>query len=333
MLNPAYVEIAKLTKRPVHDIVVTGGYNLLTTGASGIFFCAFSRKYGKRPCFLVSAVLGIIGTAVGESSQTFERILTCRVIQGLATSSFESIIFPVIGDMYFVHERGVRTSIVNVCLFAMTGLANILAGQVYHGLGLEWVFHLYQIFEVALLILLFFLCPETAYRRDQLYETDEAVEEHFEELMEDQARREKRAARNKADIPEVEQVQDGSLAPAVTRTSTCTIPKKTFWQETSVWNGAVTSDSIWKLLIAPFVTLLNPGALYVTIAGGLFSTWGIAFLMIGAVIFSEEPWDYNPSQIALLSVGPFVGGFVGFAIAAALNDSLAKLMSRRNNGV
>ena len=333
MLNPAYVEIAKLTKRPVHDIVVTGGYNLLTTGASGIFFCALSRKYGKRPWFLISAVLAIIGTAIGESSQTYERILACRIIQGLATSSFESIIFPVIGDMYFVHERGIRISIVNVCLFAMTGLANILAGQVYDGLGLGWVFHMYQIFEAALLVMIFFLCPETAYRRSPLYETDETVDENFDELVEDQqAREEKQAAQKKANVTQVEQIQDRSLAHEVTGTSTHR-EKKTFWAETSVWNGAISSDSLLKLLIAPFVTLSNPVALYVTVVGGFFSTWGIAFMMIGAVIFSREPWSYKPSQIALLSVGPLVGGLVGFLFAAALNDSLAIRMSKRNNGV
>ena len=54
-------------------VVMVSGYNLLAAGCIGPFVSAFSRKYGKRPVFLVSTLLDIIGTAVGEAKISYSR--------------------------------------------------------------------------------------------------------------------------------------------------------------------------------------------------------------------------------------------------------------------
>ena len=137
-LNSVYVVISQDVGHSLNQVVLVSGYNLLAAGASGPIWCALSRKFGKRPCFLASTLLDIIGTAVGEAGGTYEYLLAARIIQGFATSAYESLIVTIVGDMYFVHQRGLRMSIINWILQSVSQLTSIILGQVAAALG--WVF-------------------------------------------------------------------------------------------------------------------------------------------------------------------------------------------------
>ena len=86
----------------IPKVVLVSGYNLLAAGCIGPFVAAFSRKYGKRPVFLVSTLFDIIGTAIGEAKISYNYLLAARIVQGFSTSAFESLIVATVGDMYFV---------------------------------------------------------------------------------------------------------------------------------------------------------------------------------------------------------------------------------------
>lgn len=146
LLNASYVEIAKTVNRPLTTVVEASGYNLLAAGASGPFVCAFSRKYGKRHVFIISTLFDIIGTAICEANISYKYLLAGRIVQGFSTSAYESLIIASVGDMYFVHQRGLRIAVINFILNAASSLSSIICGQVYQNLGYLWLFHLFQIF-------------------------------------------------------------------------------------------------------------------------------------------------------------------------------------------
>jgi predicted MFS family arabinose efflux permease len=50
--------------------------------------------------FLFSAVMGVIGAIVGAISPNYSTLVAARILQGLSSSAFESIIVTVIG--YFL---------------------------------------------------------------------------------------------------------------------------------------------------------------------------------------------------------------------------------------
>ena len=125
---------------PITTVVMVSGYNLLAAGCIGPFVSAFSRKYGKRPVFLVSTILDIIGTAIGESKISYNYLLAARIVQGFSTSAFESLIVATVGDLYFVHQRGVRISFINFVLNSASSLASIICGVVFAHLGWLWLF-------------------------------------------------------------------------------------------------------------------------------------------------------------------------------------------------
>jgi MFS family permease len=292
--------------------VLVSGYNLLAAGCSGPIVCALSRKYGKRPVFLVSTLFGIIGTAIGEAKISYNYLLTARIIQGFSTSAFESLIVASIGDLYFVHQRGLRIAVINFIQNSASSLASIICGQVFANLGWLWLFHMFQIFLVVQFVLMFLFCPETTYLRDVRYETDVVADEKLDEL---------------ARIEEEHREVEVGMEPA-------NIPKKkTFVQELAVYTGVYSQDNMLKYLVGPFITLLNPAACYAVITSGLLNSWYVGSAIILAGIFSGPPWKFGPAQIGYLGAGPFLGGMIGSIVVAWASDPVIKYMGKRNKGV
>jgi len=126
LLNAGAVVIAIQFGVSITDITVIGGYNLLIVGASGPVVCACARKYGKRPVFFFSAFLGLIGTIVGATASGYKTLLAARIIQGLSTSAYESLSITVIGDLMYVHERGIYMAFMQSILGGVSNASSII---------------------------------------------------------------------------------------------------------------------------------------------------------------------------------------------------------------
>ncbi len=108
--------------------------------------------------------------------------------------------------------------------------------------------------------------------------------------------------------------------------------KKTFVQSLAVWTGVYLPDSIFKFLLGPFITLLNPAALYAIIVSGLLNSWYVGSAIILAGIFAGPPWMYGPASIGYFGAGPFIGGMIGSIFVGWLSDTVIKWISKRNGG-
>lgn len=242
---------------------------------------------------------------------------------GFATSAYESLIVSAVGDMYYVHQRGLRLAFINFVLNAASSLSSIICGQVFQQLGYLWLFHLFQIFCCIQFVLLFLFCPETTYFRDARYDTDVVNDEKLDEL---------------AHIEEKNRVHE-EFNPAERTTSTGTdsprdIPKKKTWvQELAIFTGVYSRENFIKYLISPFVTLLNPADCYAVLSSGLTNAWYVGSAIILSSIFSGPPWVFDSAQVGYLGAGPFLGGMLGSLFVAVCADPVIKWMTRRNNGV
>lgn len=153
-------------------IALLTGYSLCATGAAGIFVSAAARKYGKRPVTLLSVALAFAGTLWGGAAQSYNSLLGARIVQGLAVAAFESVMYSVIGDLYYVHERGARMAVLSTSISGIANLPAMLSGKVATDLGWRWVFWLLAIFLGIGLVLVILVGWETSYVRSPIYETD-----------------------------------------------------------------------------------------------------------------------------------------------------------------
>ncbi|KAK5052144.1 hypothetical protein LTR84_002948 [Exophiala bonariae] len=87
------------------------GYYLLITGAIGYFIAPRTRKYGMRPGLIFSMVCALIGVIWAAAATFHNSFLEARMIQGLSMATFGSVAYASIGDLYFVHGRGIRTAV------------------------------------------------------------------------------------------------------------------------------------------------------------------------------------------------------------------------------
>ena len=184
---------------------------------------------------------------------------------------------------------------------------------------------MFQIFLVVQFILNIFFAPETTYIRDSQYDIDMNKDENFEEL----AKVEHRYDQQQVD-------EEGRLkeTPSTVATPMKPIPKKkTFWQEMAIYTGTYTNDNIFKFILGPFITLLNPAALYCTVTSGLVTAWYVGTAIIAAGIFSAPPYNFGPAGIANVGVGPFIGASLASILMAVTSDPVVKYLTRLNKGV
>ena len=324
LLNAGLFVIALEFNKQIGDITIISGYQLLVAGASGLLVSACSRKWGKRPVFLISSLFGLLGSIVGSATSSYNGLLAARIIQGGSTAAYESLVISMIGDLYFVHQRGVSMSIVQFILGAVSNLSSVICGPITANLGWKYLFHLAVLFTGLQTILLFLFVPETQYNRDHRYDTDEIAKENLAELGEIEKRH-------------IERLENLGLEKTQTVTSTRSDhhprTKKTFTQELAVFTGTYSNDNFLQLLIAPIAVCSNLAILWVTVVSGTLVATYVAMAYVLAQIFSLPPYLLNASGIGYLSIGPTIGGIIGALLFGALNDPLIKWCARKNSGV
>jgi len=166
---------------------------------------------------------------------------------------------------------------------------------------------------------MFLFCPEATYIRDHAYDIDQVQDDKLEQLAETEHRRQKN------------ETAEGSTLEAAPPTPVP--PKKTFVQELAVYTGTYEKANIIKLLIGPFITLLNIATCWEAVVSGVLTMWYVTSGISQAAIFAAPPWNFNAAQIGYLSTGPFVGGLIGSAVMFLTSDPVAKWMTKINKGI
>ncbi|KAG9708798.1 serine/threonine kinase 16, partial [Aureobasidium melanogenum] len=132
------VELALKFQCTFEDAALLTAYHLAGVGVGSLLFVPLARVWGKRHVFLIGSLLMIASSAWGGSTHmgyNYTSMLWARVIQGVALAPFESLINACVGDLYFVHERGLRMAFANVSLFGGAFLTPVFVGMIAHNIG------------------------------------------------------------------------------------------------------------------------------------------------------------------------------------------------------
>ena len=79
---------------------------MLVLGLGNIFWVPLSNIFGRRPVLVLSTLLLAVSTGLGMHLKGFKTTLILRILQGLGSSASETVVPAVVGDLFFVHERG-----------------------------------------------------------------------------------------------------------------------------------------------------------------------------------------------------------------------------------
>jgi MFS family permease len=314
---------------------------------------ASAIKFGKRPVFLFSSLFGIIGCIVGCTASGYNTLLASRIITGFSTSAYESVILTAVGDLYFVHQRGLRISLVNFVLAGISNGVSIIAGVITTRLGWNYNFYVLLPFIIVQFILLFLFVPETTYIRAHIYDIDTSSALDLNRLGEVEKRARAHEIEGSQEVSSNASTEAEKPAPAQRVPTTASgyhapPPPKTFVQRLAITSGTpsspyflwagltigvYTSDSVFKMVLSSILIMTNVGASWVIFISGLLVAWYVAVAVVSAQLFYAPPYLFNAASVGYTSTGPLLGGIVGATFCSIVMDPMLKLLTRRNKGV
>ncbi|KAF2793211.1 MFS general substrate transporter [Melanomma pulvis-pyrius CBS 109.77] len=319
MIAPATVALAIQLAVPIKSVAQLSGYQLLIVGALGPFVSVLARKYGKRPQFLFACLFGVIGTGIciagfdqSNLTKSYDVLLAGRMVQGLGTTAFESLSVAAIGDMFFLHERGLRTALLVLTLACLSSFVAIIGGTTFEHMGARTLFVILLPIQIFGALGVFFFLPESQYRR---------VSDVAPITSSSSTVKEKDSANAVTEDAEFNGVEP-----------TATVPKRSFVQDLRVTSGVYSEENLFKLLGEIFLHLGNPAVIWVQLVSAVLVSFFVGTAYTLAQIFSPPPYNLTVSQNGYFFTGALVGGILGVS-AGPICDFTARTLARRNKGV
>lgn len=292
-----------------------------------------AQKYGKRPQFLFAAATGTLGTVVCVvgtwQARGYRTLLAGRMVQGLGVTAWESVSLAAVGDLFYLHERGLRTAAVVCSLACMASLVSIVSGVVFQRHGYRTLFAAALPFDVAGLLATVFLLPETQYARRA--SASAFASRAGPRGTSVQAQEVGSSEKGDQEEPGVQSVEKVSSAERVQPARGST-PRKSYRETLAPWSGTTYTDKgVARLLAGIFVHLANPAVFWILMVSAVLICFFVASAYMLSQVFSAAPYGLDVAQNGYVYTGAFVGGVLAVGVGP-LCDWTARALARRNRG-
>ncbi|GAA6041672.1 hypothetical protein JCM8097_003076 [Rhodosporidiobolus ruineniae] len=330
LLAPGYAVLAEQWGISVNDVAATNGDLVLALGCIMIVIPPIAAKIGRRPVYILGGACLFFTSIWSAVSKNLTSFMWSRIFQGFGMAAFEGLVVSSIADQYHVHERGFRSAIWGFAILAGINVTPIINGYVIGSetLGYRWCFWLISIFLGIGLIGIIFLCPETAYDRNPIFNTDEHSAADA-------------AAVNRAE-DELDKASDGSPKPtgSIEHIEKGVVPQRRpiAYQQPKTYLQTLAPIQYWgkvnvfKLIIRPFPYFMSPVVLCTFFSYGLTTCWLVVLSVCSSIIFAAPPYFFSSTATGLVSIGPLVASIPATIIAGPLTDYVGVWCARRNGG-
>lgn len=299
---------------PFSTLVHLVAVNVFMIGASNIWWVPLSNILGRRPVLLAASLLMTLASVWGGlAGPSFSSLLAARVFQGIGAGPSETVAPVLVGEVYFVDERG-RAMAIYTCLLALGSFAGgISGGYIAHMQGWAWIFWVSTILSAILLLGILVFVPETMFDRRELLSGSSSHMSPPSSPSQHHGSSSKGAADSFVEDTRV----------TTTTTNNTNYCPYTFTRSLGFTRPQTTS--ILQQFLAPWRTLALPGTWvvmlhYAGLVGGI-----VTISTIGAQIVQEPPylWGANAGLVN-------IGGLVGVALGALYTyfTSDARLLGR-----
>ncbi|OAA63693.1 Major facilitator superfamily domain, general substrate transporter [Niveomyces insectorum RCEF 264] len=347
-VNPGQNIMAKQLHTSITVISRSVSLILLLLGVGAMISSPAARIWGKRPVFIVGNLVALVGYVIVVAKPTsLGALYAGRSIHGLGIGGIEFLVSSSVGDLFFVHQRGIHLAIWHFALQGGNSIGQVIGGQIIQAQSWVWAFRWCVIILAVYNVALFLFIPETTYNRATRLNTD--FHEHLD-------------AYNKADQPPpsirpsqpadnatdsgnekdgIDTVADTTVTTANDdiegqdqgQSGSAAEKKHTFLQSLKVYNGRFSDEKLIDGIVSPFAAFLLPAVLWTAYAYGCSVAFSASFSVCIAQVFSAPPYNFNPHQTGLTVIGSFIGSLLGNIFPGRIADWLVKYASRKNNGV
>jgi MFS family permease len=130
MISPGYAEMAVEFDISYNELNGGLGWAIFAIGISCFITNGLSVKYGRRPVIILGNLLLFISSVWGYFAHSYHSLLASRIFGAIGMSPFEVLTTAIIGDIYFVHERGLRLAFWGLCLSVGVGGGSVISGYI-----------------------------------------------------------------------------------------------------------------------------------------------------------------------------------------------------------
>ncbi|KAF2474725.1 MFS transporter-like protein [Lindgomyces ingoldianus] len=316
--------------RTFTEMALLTGYHLLGVGLAGFLFVPSARIWGKRHLYLLGTIIVIISTAWGGSSKkNYKSLLWARIFQGIGLAPFEALVNASVGDLYHVHQRGIRMALSNLALFGGAFFTPVLVGKIADTMGYKWTFYFVAIFAAVMLPFVIFFVPETSFKREQRFDIDTMGNLITQDKPETRANSGESGCATNGDVekPEGRDSVHGVGGQTTPR------PMATWKQSLMPFNGRKTDERYLHLLLRPFPLFFHPGILWACLIQGTLIGWTVLIGVVLAAVMMSPPLWFGEVETGYMYTGAFVGALLGFILSGLLADWSARYLTRLNHGV
>ncbi|KAJ5753270.1 hypothetical protein N7520_010187 [Penicillium odoratum] len=300
------------------ELSLLTGACVLALGFSNFLIVPCSNIFGRRLTSLVFCLLGIASCIWQALATSYSSLLAARVVNGVATATSETLLVQVVGDMLFLHERGLWTGVYFMGYFLGLFVGPIISGNIAQRYGWRSFFWLSLGLTCFNFITLLVCFPETRFHRS-------AASEHSEFTT---GTCPSPTVKEGAEDVESEQLE---IVEQVTTAGTGRPSKSQF----KLWK---TPENEWKAFLlrdifSPFRLFLFPiilwAALNVAGPANILLFWNLT----ESSVLSAPPYNFSTSSVGYANFAFVVGGLLGLATAGPFSDWIAARSTRRNNGI
>lgn len=140
VLAAGFTDVADEYGVSVSKVSLTTGLYMLGLGIGSVVASPTAILYGKRPVYLVSAVLFVVTSIWCAASPNFTSLILARIFQGVSVSPVECLPSATIAEIFFLHERAFRIGIYTLLLLGGKNLVPLVSAAVMQRLGWRWAF-------------------------------------------------------------------------------------------------------------------------------------------------------------------------------------------------
>lgn len=158
-----------------------------------------------------------------------------------------------VDDLFFLHERGTQTGVQAIWLSLGSSLAPVVSGYLIQGAGWRWFQWLCAILGGINVLLIFFLTPETQYRRslDRALDTGVLQQGHNAEPNSTMTTTPLREPKPNADVVE-----------CLSSTDAPTRPRRSYLSELKPWSPVQKDVNLSGGFVRPWATWAYPSVVW-----------------------------------------------------------------------
>jgi len=317
LASAGYVLLSEQFQVSVDEITSSFGSVVLGLGCFMLLQGALAEKFGQRIVYLGSVFLMFVSCIWCAASPSLVSIRVSRVFQGFGMSAFQSLTATTIEQIYFVHERGERTTLWTFSILAGITLGPFVYSFVIQHFSWQLGFWFISIPLGLGTAIIFFFFPETTFHRPSTSNETPTPETASESDDTEKGR---------------PSLKESSSALQEEATPSLAVSPPSYISQLRIWNGTFSNENLLKIFLRPFPFLFSPVTYFVFLVYGMQTVWLSLVPLCSSTIFTIE-YNFNPSQIGLTNLAGLVGILLGLFTAGPAIDWGVIWMSKRNGGV